>query len=162
MGIYMICIGCKSIRRRALPSQPSFFFFLSYIFVFQGDDFDHTIRILLLGDAGVGKTSLMTRFSEDKFAPTMISTAGVDYKVCVCLCLCVCVSLSLCFCVPVGLCVSWACMSECSFVRVFVFGSVCLYVSVSLCLCISVPLCVCVSVSCACAHLCVCACVGQR
>lgn len=47
----------------------------------QGDDFDHTIRILLLGDSGVGKTSLMTRFSEDKFAPTLISTAGVDYKV---------------------------------------------------------------------------------
>ena len=47
----------------------------------QGDDFDHTIRILLLGDSGVGKTSLMTRFSEDKFAPTMISTAGVDFKV---------------------------------------------------------------------------------
>ncbi|CAN0149113.1 unnamed protein product, partial [Laminaria digitata] len=43
--------------------------------------FDHTIRILLLGDSGVGKTSLMTRFSEDKFAPTMISTAGVDFKV---------------------------------------------------------------------------------
>ncbi|CAM9910840.1 unnamed protein product, partial [Ectocarpus fasciculatus] len=47
----------------------------------KGDDFDHTIRILLLGDSGVGKTSLMTRFSEDKFAPTLISTAGVDYKV---------------------------------------------------------------------------------
>eukprot|EP00903_Cladosiphon_okamuranus_P020272 g18604.t1 len=47
----------------------------------KGDDFDHTIRILLLGDSGVGKTSLMTRFSEDKFAPTMISTAGVDFKV---------------------------------------------------------------------------------
>lgn len=49
--------------------------------VLQGDDFEHTIRILLLGDSGVGKTSLMTRFSEDKFAPTMISTAGVDFKV---------------------------------------------------------------------------------
>ncbi|CAM9880082.1 unnamed protein product, partial [Ectocarpus sp. 12 AP-2014] len=36
------------------------------------------IRILLLGDSGVGKTSLMTRFSEDKFAPTLISTAGVQ------------------------------------------------------------------------------------
>ncbi|CAB1099861.1 unnamed protein product [Ectocarpus sp. CCAP 1310/34] len=47
----------------------------------KGDDFDRTIRILLLGDSGVGKTSLMTRFSEDKFAPTLISTAGVDYKV---------------------------------------------------------------------------------
>ena len=30
---------------------------------------------------GVGKTSLMMRYSEDEFAPCLLSTAGVDFKV---------------------------------------------------------------------------------
>lgn len=42
---------------------------------------DLTIRVLLLGDSGVGKTSLMMRYSEDQFAPNMLSTAGVDFKI---------------------------------------------------------------------------------
>lgn len=42
---------------------------------------DLTIRILLLGDSGVGKTSLMMRYSDDKFAYSLIATAGVDFKV---------------------------------------------------------------------------------
>ena len=40
-----------------------------------------SLRILLLGDSGVGKTSLMMRYSEDAFAPCLLSTAGVDFKV---------------------------------------------------------------------------------
>lgn len=40
-----------------------------------------SLRILLLGDSGVGKTSLMMRYSEDEFAPCLLSTAGVDFKV---------------------------------------------------------------------------------
>ncbi|CAM9622428.1 unnamed protein product [Chrysoparadoxa australica] len=46
-----------------------------------GQSVDHTIKILLLGDSGVGKTSLMMRYSEDKFAPNLMSTAGVDFKI---------------------------------------------------------------------------------
>lgn len=48
----------------------------------RGDDkeFDIQMKILLLGDSGVGKTSLMMRFSEDKFSPSLLATAGVDYK----------------------------------------------------------------------------------
>jgi len=43
-------------------------------------DYDVMIKLLLLGDGGVGKTSLMLRFSEDKFSQSLLSTAGVDYK----------------------------------------------------------------------------------
>ena len=42
--------------------------------------FDYMFKVLLLGDAGVGKTSLMWRFSEDVFNKTYISTIGIDFK----------------------------------------------------------------------------------
>jgi small GTP-binding protein len=38
------------------------------------------VKILLLGDTGVGKSSLMFRFSEGEFKSGLIGTAGVDYK----------------------------------------------------------------------------------
>eukprot|EP00744_Colponema_vietnamica_P003899 GILI01005911.1.p1 GENE.GILI01005911.1~~GILI01005911.1.p1 ORF type:complete len:213 (-),score=50.38 GILI01005911.1:711-1349(-) len=44
-------------------------------------NFDHFIKLLLLGDSGVGKSSLMMRFSEDQFYPNLMGTAGVDFKV---------------------------------------------------------------------------------
>eukprot|EP01138_Halocafeteria_seosinensis_P005225 gb/GECG01005342.1/.p1 GENE.gb/GECG01005342.1/~~gb/GECG01005342.1/.p1 ORF type:complete len:378 (+),score=63.06 gb/GECG01005342.1/:1-1134(+) len=42
--------------------------------------FDLHIKLLLLGDQGVGKTSLMLRYAEDKFQNSMMPTMGVDYK----------------------------------------------------------------------------------
>jgi len=38
------------------------------------------LKLLLLGDSGVGKSSLMMRFADEKFVNNMISTAGVDFK----------------------------------------------------------------------------------
>jgi small GTP-binding protein len=43
-------------------------------------DYDIMIKLLLLGDGGVGKTSLMLRYSDDKFSTSLLATAGVDYK----------------------------------------------------------------------------------
>ncbi|CCI46323.1 unnamed protein product [Albugo candida] len=40
----------------------------------------HKLKLLLLGDSGVGKTSLMRVFSGDKFSDSMLATAGVDFK----------------------------------------------------------------------------------
>ena len=42
--------------------------------------YDQKIKMLMLGDVGVGKTALMHRWTEDTFHSDMISTAGVDYK----------------------------------------------------------------------------------
>lgn len=36
------------------------------------------IKIMLLGDASVGKSSLMLRFTEDKFKQGLVGTAEVD------------------------------------------------------------------------------------
>uniref|UniRef100_A0A7S1TU54 Uncharacterized protein n=2 Tax=Phaeomonas parva TaxID=124430 RepID=A0A7S1TU54_9STRA len=37
-------------------------------------------KILMLGDSAVGKTSLINRFVEDKFAHNLVGTVGVDFK----------------------------------------------------------------------------------
>lgn len=42
---------------------------------------DYNIKILLLGDSGVGKTSLLERYANNQFKTNLMTTAGVDYKV---------------------------------------------------------------------------------
>jgi ABC-type molybdenum transport system ATPase subunit/photorepair protein PhrA len=44
-------------------------------------DFDAQIRILLLGESGAGKTSLLLRFTDDMFERSTVSTVGVDFRV---------------------------------------------------------------------------------
>ena len=41
---------------------------------------DLFIKLLLLGDTGVGKSSLMVSYSEGEFPSNMVGTAGVDHK----------------------------------------------------------------------------------
>mmetsp|Transcript_27052 Transcript_27052/g.55360 ORF Transcript_27052/g.55360 Transcript_27052/m.55360 type:complete len:109 (+) Transcript_27052:293-619(+) len=43
--------------------------------------YDNLFKILLIGDAGVGKSSIMLRFCDDSFDPHLGSTIGVDFKV---------------------------------------------------------------------------------
>eukprot|EP00126_Sphaerothecum_destruens_P012765 Sdes_comp21870_c0_seq1m20417 len=43
--------------------------------------YDYLIKLLLIGDSGVGKSCLLLRFSEDSFTPSFITTIGIDFKV---------------------------------------------------------------------------------
>ena len=44
-------------------------------------EYDHLFKVLLIGDAGVGKSSMLLRFTEDTFDENLGSTIGVDFKV---------------------------------------------------------------------------------
>jgi GTPase SAR1 family protein len=40
-----------------------------------------TLKYLVVGDSGVGKTSLLVRYCEDMFQTDYLSTIGVDFKI---------------------------------------------------------------------------------
>ncbi|XP_054137330.1 ras-related protein Rab-18-B-like [Melozone crissalis] len=40
-----------------------------------------TLKLLLLGDSGVGKSSLLRRFTDGAFEPRLTPTVGIDFKV---------------------------------------------------------------------------------
>mmetsp|Transcript_1446 Transcript_1446/g.3212 ORF Transcript_1446/g.3212 Transcript_1446/m.3212 type:complete len:221 (+) Transcript_1446:383-1045(+) len=44
------------------------------------NEYDHLIKLILLGDSGVGKSSLLARFADDQFKPTYLTTIGMDFK----------------------------------------------------------------------------------
>ena len=45
------------------------------------DKYDYMIKLIIIGDSGVGKTNILTRFCEDIFKDTHVATIGVDFNV---------------------------------------------------------------------------------
>ncbi len=39
-----------------------------------------TVKVLLIGDSGVGKTCLILRYMDDQFDSSFISTIGIDFR----------------------------------------------------------------------------------
>jgi len=47
----------------------------------QREKYDYQYKILMLGDSGSGKTSILIRYTNDIFTPTFITTIGIDFKI---------------------------------------------------------------------------------
>ena len=43
-------------------------------------DYDHLFKIVLVGDSGVGKSSVLMRYTDNSFSESYISTIGVDFR----------------------------------------------------------------------------------
>eukprot|EP00343_Euplotes_focardii_P012513 CAMPEP_0205833658 /NCGR_PEP_ID=MMETSP0206-20130828/50164_1 /ASSEMBLY_ACC=CAM_ASM_000279 /TAXON_ID=36767 /ORGANISM="Euplotes focardii, Strain TN1" /LENGTH=234 /DNA_ID=CAMNT_0053140251 /DNA_START=25 /DNA_END=729 /DNA_ORIENTATION=+ len=43
--------------------------------------YDFLIKLLLIGDSGVGKSCILLRFSDDSFTASFITTIGIDFKI---------------------------------------------------------------------------------
>lgn len=44
-------------------------------------EYDQLIKLLLVGDSGVGKSCLLLRFCDNQFTPSFITTIGIDFKI---------------------------------------------------------------------------------
>jgi len=42
---------------------------------------DYHVKLLLIGDSGVGKSSLLLRFADNQFDSTFIQTIGIDFRI---------------------------------------------------------------------------------
>lgn len=42
-------------------------------------DYKYLVKILIVGNSGVGKTSIITRFAKNQFSHGHLATIGIDY-----------------------------------------------------------------------------------
>lgn len=45
------------------------------------DTAEYMLKIVMVGNTGVGKTAFMLRYSEDSYSPAFVSTVGIDFRV---------------------------------------------------------------------------------
>ena len=46
-----------------------------------GRKHDYLVKVIIVGDSGVGKTNLITRYCENYYKQTYVATIGVDFKI---------------------------------------------------------------------------------
>mmetsp|Transcript_152032 Transcript_152032/g.268418 ORF Transcript_152032/g.268418 Transcript_152032/m.268418 type:complete len:207 (+) Transcript_152032:42-662(+) len=50
--------------------------------VVDAPEYDHSFKLLLIGDSGVGKSNMLLRFADDVYNQESLATIGVDFKIC--------------------------------------------------------------------------------
>lgn len=43
--------------------------------------YDHFIKMIIIGNSGVGKTNILMRFCDEKYKESHVATVGVDFKI---------------------------------------------------------------------------------
>ena len=47
----------------------------------KSEKYDMMAKVIIIGDSGIGKTVLITRFCESTFKESYVATIGVDFKI---------------------------------------------------------------------------------
>lgn len=53
----------------------------THIKVSNTDEYAYLFKLIIIGDSGIGKSSLLNRFSDNVYTDSYISTIGVDFKI---------------------------------------------------------------------------------
>jgi len=43
-------------------------------------NYDHMVKVLIIGDSGVGKTNVLMRLCDNNFMPSHLTTIGIQFK----------------------------------------------------------------------------------
>ena len=43
-------------------------------------EYDYLFKLVIIGNSGVGKSSLLLRFADDQFNESFLTTIGVDFR----------------------------------------------------------------------------------
>ena len=46
----------------------------------QQEVYEHIVKVLMIGESGVGKTCIIQRFTKNEFSLTHLSTIAIDFK----------------------------------------------------------------------------------
>ena len=78
--MYVVCVSdhLHSVHKHFLTPP---FGWVGWGHGLQHSEYDLLFKLVIVGNSGVGKSSLVSRFADDKFEPSYISTIGVDFLV---------------------------------------------------------------------------------
>ena len=57
-----------------------YFYYFIFRFHIMIKEYDYLFKLVIIGNSGVGKSSLLLRFADDSFSDSYLTTIGVDFR----------------------------------------------------------------------------------